>query len=64
MVTGVRRLLFVSGQVPIDADGSVPTSYPDQYRRLAWAYEKLVEEIGSMVMSVIRDGDVRRNARV
>lgn len=35
LVTGATRLLFVSGQVPEDADGRVPAAYPDQYR-LAW----------------------------
>lgn len=35
-VTGATRLLFVSGQVPADADGNVPADYPSQYR-LAWA---------------------------
>lgn len=35
LVTGASRLLFVSGQVPAEADGSVPPDYPSQYR-LAW----------------------------
>ncbi|MGE0597585.1 MAG: RidA family protein [Hyphomonadaceae bacterium] len=35
-VSGFSRLLFVSGQVPADADGAVPPDYPSQYR-LAWA---------------------------
>jgi 2-iminobutanoate/2-iminopropanoate deaminase len=35
-VTGFKRLLFVSGQVPADANGKVPPDYPSQYR-LAWA---------------------------
>lgn len=35
LVTGATRLLFVSGQVPADQDGQVPSAYPDQYR-LAW----------------------------
>jgi 2-iminobutanoate/2-iminopropanoate deaminase len=35
LVTGASRLLFVSGQVPEDADGKVPADYPSQYR-LAW----------------------------
>jgi enamine deaminase RidA (YjgF/YER057c/UK114 family) len=29
-------MLFISGQVPQDADGHVPPDYPSQYR-LAWA---------------------------
>ena len=35
-VSDFSRLLFVSGQVPAHADGSVPIDYPGQYR-LAWA---------------------------
>ena len=35
-ITGFQRLLFISGQVPADADGKVPADYPSQYR-LAWA---------------------------
>jgi 2-iminobutanoate/2-iminopropanoate deaminase len=34
-VTGAQRLLFVSGQVPEDAEQRVPADYPSQYR-LAW----------------------------
>jgi len=34
-VSHPSRLLFVSGQVPADADGKVPADYADQYR-LAW----------------------------
>jgi 2-iminobutanoate/2-iminopropanoate deaminase len=35
LVTGATRWLYVSGQVPADADGHVPADYPSQYR-LAW----------------------------
>ena len=35
LVSGVSRLLFISGQVPADAEGKVPEDYPSQYR-LAW----------------------------
>jgi 2-iminobutanoate/2-iminopropanoate deaminase len=34
-VTGAARLLFVSGQIPAAADGSVPERFEDQCR-LAW----------------------------
>lgn len=34
--SGFSRLLFISGQVPADGDGRVPTDYHSQYR-LAWA---------------------------
>jgi enamine deaminase RidA (YjgF/YER057c/UK114 family) len=30
-----RELLFVSGQIPVDVDGSVPEAFPDQCR-LVW----------------------------
>jgi 2-iminobutanoate/2-iminopropanoate deaminase len=35
LVEGASRWLFVSGQVPEDADGFIPADYPSQYR-LAW----------------------------
>jgi enamine deaminase RidA (YjgF/YER057c/UK114 family) len=35
-VSGHARLLFISGQVPADADGQVPTDFKAQCR-LAWA---------------------------
>jgi enamine deaminase RidA (YjgF/YER057c/UK114 family) len=35
-VVGARRLLFVSGQVPVRADGTLPKEFKDQ-ARLAWA---------------------------
>ncbi len=35
-ISGHQRLLFVSGQVPADANAKVPPDYPSQYR-LAWA---------------------------
>jgi 2-iminobutanoate/2-iminopropanoate deaminase len=34
-VSGIQRLLFISGQVPEDADGNIPAEFPDQYR-MAW----------------------------
>jgi 2-iminobutanoate/2-iminopropanoate deaminase len=34
-VSGASRLLFISGQVPVDEEGRVPPTYPEQYR-LAW----------------------------
>jgi enamine deaminase RidA (YjgF/YER057c/UK114 family) len=33
--TGVSRIVHVSGQIPVDADGHVPLSFEDQ-ARLAW----------------------------
>ncbi len=35
-VTGAKRLLFVSGQIPVRADGTLPKEFKDQ-ARLAWA---------------------------
>lgn len=34
-ITGTNRLVFVSGQIPVAADGSVPTGFEDQ-ARLVW----------------------------
>lgn len=35
-LTGAQRLLFISGQVPVGADGHVPSGFKEQ-ARLAWA---------------------------
>lgn len=35
-VVGASRLLFVSGQIPVRADGTLPKEFKDQ-ARLAWA---------------------------
>ena len=35
-VVGAKRLLFVSGQIPVRADGTLPKEFKDQ-ARLAWA---------------------------
>ena len=35
-VTGATRLVFVSGQIPVATDGTIPESFEDQ-ARLAWA---------------------------
>lgn len=35
-VSDLSRLLYISGQVPADAEGRVPADYRSQYR-LAWA---------------------------
>jgi enamine deaminase RidA (YjgF/YER057c/UK114 family) len=34
-VTGVKRLLFVSGQIPVRPDGTVPSTFMEQARQ-AW----------------------------
>ena len=35
-VTGAQRLLFISGQIPVDRDGATPAAFRSQCR-LAWA---------------------------
>jgi enamine deaminase RidA (YjgF/YER057c/UK114 family) len=35
-VTGAKRLLYISGQIPVRADGSVPGRFDEQARQ-AWA---------------------------
>ena len=35
-VSGAQRLLFISGQIPVRADGEVPKEFKEQ-ARLAWA---------------------------
>jgi 2-iminobutanoate/2-iminopropanoate deaminase len=35
-VVGAKRLLFVSGQIPVHADGTLPKEFKEQ-ARLAWA---------------------------
>lgn len=34
-VAGAQRLLFISGQIPVDANGEVPETFEEQ-ARLAW----------------------------
>lgn len=34
-VSGASRTLYISGQIPVDADGTVPESFEDQ-ARLVW----------------------------
>lgn len=39
-ITGTNRLVFVSGQIPVAADGSVPERFEDQ-ARLVWGNVEL-----------------------
>lgn len=48
-VTGAKRMLFVSGQIPVDRDGGVPTSFSDQCR-LAW--RNLEAQLGAAGMGL------------
>jgi 2-iminobutanoate/2-iminopropanoate deaminase len=48
-VTGANRLLFISGQVPDDVDGSTPTEFEDQ-ARLIW--KNLIAQLAAADMTL------------
>ena len=48
-VSGATRFLFVSGQIPVTADGVVPASFEDQ-ARLAWTNVVAQLRAGSMTL--------------
>ena len=48
-IAGPSRLLFLSGQVGIDADGSAPAGF-DEQARLAW--ENVLAQLGAAGMGV------------
>lgn len=53
-VSGFSRLLFISGQVPEDESGNVPSDYESQYR-LAWAnVEKRLVEAGMSFDNLVK----------
>jgi enamine deaminase RidA (YjgF/YER057c/UK114 family) len=53
-VSGVSRLLFISGQVPEAADGSVPKDFKSQCR-LAWAnVEAQLKAAGMMLDNLVK----------
>jgi 2-iminobutanoate/2-iminopropanoate deaminase len=53
-ISGFQRLLFVSGQVPEDADGKIPPDYRSQYR-LAWAnVEKQLHAAGMSLDDLVK----------
>jgi enamine deaminase RidA (YjgF/YER057c/UK114 family) len=53
-VSGVQRLLFISGQVPVDENQTVPPDYPSQYR-LAWAnVERQLEAAGMTFDNLVK----------
>ncbi|PWV99263.1 enamine deaminase RidA (YjgF/YER057c/UK114 family) [Hoeflea marina] len=49
-ISGAGRMLFVSGQIPVAADGKVPESAEDQMR-LAWANVRAQLEAADMKLS-------------
>jgi enamine deaminase RidA (YjgF/YER057c/UK114 family) len=48
-VEGARRVLFVSGQIPADAQGRVPSDFASQ-ARLVWANLRAQLEAGGMAL--------------
>lgn len=51
-VEGARALLFVSGQIPVDADGAVPEAFGDQCR-LVWRNVEAQLRAGGMRLADI-----------
>ncbi|MEM7223559.1 MAG: RidA family protein [Pseudomonadota bacterium] len=53
-VTGARRLLFISGQIPDDAEGKVPADFESQCR-LAWRnIEAVLTEAGLGLQDLVK----------
>jgi 2-iminobutanoate/2-iminopropanoate deaminase len=53
-VTGAQRLAFVSGQIPADIDGKVPSDFLSQ-ARLAWAnVEAQLKEAGMTLDNLVK----------
>ena len=48
-ISGHKRLLFVSGQIPVSQDGHVPADFPSQCR-LAW--RNIVAQLHAADMSI------------
>jgi enamine deaminase RidA (YjgF/YER057c/UK114 family) len=48
-ITGATRWLFVSGQIPVSADGAIPASFEAQ-ARLAWANVVAQLRAGNMTL--------------
>jgi 2-iminobutanoate/2-iminopropanoate deaminase len=48
-ISGHKRLLFVSGQIPVSRDGDVPADFPSQCR-LAW--HNLMAQLCAAGMSI------------
>jgi 2-iminobutanoate/2-iminopropanoate deaminase len=48
-ISGHKRLLFISGQIPVTQDGQVPTDFPSQCR-LAW--RNIMAQLNAANMSI------------
>jgi enamine deaminase RidA (YjgF/YER057c/UK114 family) len=48
-ITGASRILYVSGQIPVDADGHTPATFEDQ-ARLVW--RNIVRQLSAANMGV------------
>jgi 2-iminobutanoate/2-iminopropanoate deaminase len=48
-ISGHKRLLFISGQIPVTRDGQVPTDFPSQCR-LAW--RNIMAQLNAANMSI------------
>ena len=59
-VTNPTRLLFISGQVGMEADGSIPDDPVDQ---LGVAFENVVRNLGAAGMGVSGSRETARSAR-
>jgi len=53
-VAGAKRFLFISGQIPVDADGAVPETFEEQ-ARLAWKnIERQLAAAGMTLENVVK----------
>ena len=48
-VSGAARILYISGQIPVAADGSIPDNFADQ-SRLAW--ENVIAQLAAAGMTL------------
>lgn len=54
LVTGAERLLFITGQAPVMADGKVPGDFESQCR-LIWSHlESILEEAGMSLENLVK----------
>ncbi|MBL4599562.1 MAG: RidA family protein [Rhizobiaceae bacterium] len=53
-VVGIKRQLFISGQIPIDADDNVPNNFDDQ-ARLVWKnIEAQLKSAGMGLQNIVK----------
>lgn len=70
-VTAATRLLFVSGQIPVDAQGEAPRAFPQQCR-LAWtnleaqlqAADMDLRHLAKLTVFLARGGDRKREREI